>query len=120
MSNHDPKVTLRQIADAARRAQELCAGKTVAELTADWRDRLALERVMEVLGEAVKRLPLELRERYPAVPWKQVAGTRDRVSHGYDVIDYKALLGAAQQDVPILLATVEQMLRDLETAPRPP
>ena len=86
MSKHDPKVTLRQIADCARRAQELCGGKTLDELLSDWRNTLALERVMELLGEAAKRLPADLRER---------------VSHGYDAIDHQTLWNTVQQDIPI-------------------
>jgi uncharacterized protein with HEPN domain len=68
---------------------------------------------MEVIGEAVKRLPPELCQRYPAVPWKLVAGMRDRVSHGYDAIDYATLWDTVGADVPGLLVTVEQMLKDL-------
>lgn len=71
---------------------------------------------MEVLGKAVKRLPPELCQRYPSVPWKLVAGMRDRVSHGYDAIDYATLWDTVQDDVPRLLATVEQMLKDLAAA----
>ena len=115
MSKHDPKVTLLQIAEYARRAGELCAGKTLGELKADWRQAFAFERVMEVLGEAVKRLPAELRQRYPQVAWRLVAGMRDKISHGYDAVDYQTLWETVQRDVPVLLTTVEQMLRDLET-----
>jgi uncharacterized protein with HEPN domain len=117
MSKHDPKVTLRQISDNARHAQELCAQFALTEIQTDWRKRAAFERVMEVLGEAVKRLPPELCRRYPAVPWKLVAGMRDRVSHGYDAIDHQTLWDAVQDDVPVLLATVEQMLKDVENGP---
>jgi len=63
MSRHDPKVTLRQITEHARHAQELCAQNTLAETVADWQTRAAFERVMEILGEAVKRLPTELTAR---------------------------------------------------------
>jgi len=115
MSKHDPKVTLLQIAEYAQRARELCAGKTLGELKADWRQALAFERVMEVLGEAVKRLPGELRQKHPQVPWRLVAGMRDKISHGYDAVDYQTLWDTVQRDVPVLLITVEQMLRDLET-----
>lgn len=114
MSKYDPKITLLQIAECARRAQELCHATTLDELVSDWRSVLAFERVLEVLGEAVKRLPQDLRERYPTVPWKLVAGMRDRVSHGYDAIDYQTLWDAVQQDVPPLLTTVELMLRELD------
>jgi uncharacterized protein with HEPN domain len=111
MSKHDPQVTLRQITEYARRAQELCSTTTLAELVADWRIALAFERVMEVLGEATKRLPSELRDRYPVVPWKLIVGMRDRVSHGYDAVDYQILWDAVQQDIPVLLDTVEQILK---------
>jgi uncharacterized protein with HEPN domain len=91
MSRHDPSVTLRQIAEYAQHAQELCAEKTLAELKTDWRRAFAFERVMEVLGEAVKRLPEEFRQRYPHVPWRLIAGMRDKISHGYDTVDYQTL-----------------------------
>jgi uncharacterized protein with HEPN domain len=114
MSKHDPKVTLRQIADYARLAQELCANNDLPQILTDWQKRNAFERVMEVMGEAVKRLPTDLCRRYPAVQWKLIAGMRDRVSHGYDAIDYATLWDTVHEDVPGLLATVEQMLKDLE------
>ena len=113
MSKHDPKVTLQQVADHARRAQELCTANTLPEILADWQKRAAFERVMEVLGEAVKRLPLELTARYPAVDWRGIAGMRDRVSHGYDAIDYDLLWQSVETRVPGLLVTVEQMVKDL-------
>ena len=60
MSKHDPKVTLLQITDYAHRAQELCAQNELPQILTDWQKRFAFERTMEVLGEAVKRLPVEL------------------------------------------------------------
>jgi uncharacterized protein with HEPN domain len=92
MSRHDPKVTLQQVADHARRAQELCRQTTLPGMLTDWQKRAAFECIMEVLGEAVKRLPPELTARYPAVDWRGIAGMRDRVSHGYDAIDYSFTL----------------------------
>jgi uncharacterized protein with HEPN domain len=91
MSAHDPAATLRQIQDAARRLQLIVAGKTLEQLLADWQATAALERFLEIVGEGVKRLPLEIRSRYPAVPWKEIAGTRDRLSHGYDDVDHQVL-----------------------------
>jgi uncharacterized protein with HEPN domain len=87
-------------------------------LTADWRDALAFERVLEVLGEAVKRLPEALRQQYPEVPWRLIAGMRDKISHGYDSVDYQMLWDAVRNDLPLLMKTVEEMLRDCETGSR--
>lgn len=116
MSRRDHRVTLQQVGEYARRAQQICAGKTLETLLADWQAVLALERALEILGEAVKRLPGELCSRYPQVEWKAIAGMRDRLSHGYDAIDHGILWKAVQERLPMLLTTVEQMLQDLENA----
>ena len=91
MSKRDTHATLSQIEEHARHAQDLCADKTPAELMADWKSSLALERALEIIGEAVKRLPAELCAAYPAVPWRLIAGMRDRLSHGYDDVDHENL-----------------------------
>lgn len=88
MSRLDPKVTLLQIRDAANRAREICSDYDKLEsLVADWKATAALERFIEFLGEAVKRLPVDIRESYD-VPWKDIAGTRDHLSHGYDNLGF--------------------------------
>ena len=114
MSVHDPRVTLRQIQEAGGRLQTICAGKTLEQLQADWLAIAALERFLEIVGEGVKRLPMNLRAQYPDVPWKEIAGTRDHLSHGYDDVDYQVLWDAVQKDLPVLLTTLEQMLKDLD------
>ncbi|HTB83478.1 MAG TPA: HepT-like ribonuclease domain-containing protein [Candidatus Sulfotelmatobacter sp.] len=116
MSRHDPRVTLRQLAENARHAQDLCKANSLPEILTDWQKRAAFERVMEVLGEAVKRLPPELTAQYPAVDWRGIAGMRDRVSHGYDAIDHGLLWQAVELRVPGLLTTVEQMLKDSDAS----
>ena len=119
MSVHDPRATLRQIQDAARRAPGDLRGQDPGAAAEDWQATAALERFIEIMGEAVKRLPLDLRSRHPAVPWKEIAGTRDHLSHGYDDVDYQVLWDAVQKDIPVLLATVEQMLKDLTDGQMP-
>jgi uncharacterized protein with HEPN domain len=120
MSRHDPRVTLLQIREFASAALAFRDGRTLEQVLADWQAKLAFERAMELIGEAVKRLPPELRDRYPAVPWRLIAGLRDRVSHGYDAIDYTMLWDTVRDDVPPLLNAVEKMLKDLERPPEPP
>ena len=70
-------------------------------------------------AEAVKRLPDEITQRYPQVPWRLVAGMRDKISHGYDTVDYQLLWDAVQNDLPILSATAKIMLRELDKASAP-
>ena len=115
MSKHDYRVTLRQIEEYAGRAQEICAGKTLNELVSDWQATLALERALEILGEAVKRLPNDLRNRYTQVEWRAIAGMRDRLIHGYDSIKHEILWNAVHEQLPTLQVTIQQMLDDLES-----
>jgi len=53
---------------------------------------------------------MEMREAHPSIPWKEIAGTRDRLSHGYDDLDYQVLWDAVQTDIPVLLETIEAIL----------
>lgn len=110
MSRHDPKVTLLQIRDAAMKARDICAEHgSLESLLEDWKASAALERFIEIMGEAVKRPP-ELRNQYPEVPWKEIAGTRDRLSHGYDDLDHRVLWDAVQTDIPRLMPVIDRML----------
>ncbi len=47
------------------------------------------------------------------LPWKEIAGTRDHLSHGYDDVDYQVLWDAVQKDVPTLLTTIDRMLKEI-------
>ncbi len=114
MSRRDPRVTLAQISEYALKAQELCAAYPLPLILSDWQRQAAFERVMEVLGEAVKRLPPDLIGQYPTVDWRGIAGMRDRVSHSYDAIDYEILWQAVQTGIPGLLSAVRQMILDVE------
>jgi uncharacterized protein with HEPN domain len=66
-----------------------------------------------ILGEAVKRLSDELRDRYGGVPWQDIAGMRDRLIHAYDDIDFMEVWRTARYDVPALLDQLRQIQTDL-------
>ena len=68
MSAHDADLTLRQIVEVCDKAVELRNSMTWEEFRGDWRKQMLAERLVEVLGEAVKRLPEDLRQRHPQLP----------------------------------------------------
>ena len=110
MTRRDPRTTLAQIRDAAEKAQALCADHTLVSLLADWRATAALERLLEIIGEGVKRLPDELKQRRPDIPWKEIAGTRDHLIHGYDLVEHEVLWDAVRTDIPRLLEAIAEIL----------
>jgi uncharacterized protein with HEPN domain len=61
-----------------------------------------------VIGEAVKRLSATTRATHPEVPWRDIAGMRDRLIHGYDAVDMDELWKTSTEDIPLLL---EQLLK---------
>ncbi len=64
---------------------------------------------LHVIGEAVKKLPLDLRERHSDIAWREIAGLRDFVAHAYFALDLDILWDAIRQDVPALLSRVQEM-----------
>lgn len=110
MTRRDPRITLLQIRDAAEKARALCEDHSLDSLLADWRATAALERLIEIVGEGVKRLPDELKRQRPDIPWKAIAGTRDHLIHGYDLIEHQVLWDAVQVDVPRLLEAISDLL----------
>ena len=100
------------ILDAMQKAEILVKDVTFEEFQADFRIHFALIRALEIMGEATKRLPETVREQYSDVPWKGMAGMRDRIIHGYDDVDLAIVWNVAQNDIPRIKPFLLQILSD--------
>ena len=105
---------VEDIADAMEKAEILLKGVTYNQFETDFRINFAVVRALEIVGEATKRLPMTLRDQYPGIPWKQMAGMRDRIIHGYDIVDLEIVWDVVRQDIPKIKPQIEQILRDYE------
>jgi len=111
MSEHDDAVSLRHMLDTAREAATLARGQSHEELKNNRLLQLGLTRLVEVVGEAANRVSLETRAKYPAIPWAQIVGMRNRLIHGYDVLDWDLLWDTISDDLPPLIAELERIFR---------
>ena len=80
-----------------------------ASFSKDLKTRYAVIRCFEVMGEAAKRIPDEIRNKYPAIPWKIISAMRDRLIHGYDVVDDSVLWKTVVIDLPELLQNLKKI-----------
>lgn len=100
----DDLVRLAHLRDAAEKAIGYSSGKTRATLDSDELLRLALTKLVEIVGEAAKQVTAETRSAYPTVPWTAAARMRDRLVHHYFDIDLDVLWATVTEDLPALLA----------------
>lgn len=108
MSRDD--ATVLQIAEAARLVRAFVEGMDRVAFTRDIRTRSAVLYQLLVIGEAAKRLSEPFRREHEQIPWRAVAGMRDRLIHGYEVVDVDLVWQTAQGDVAKLLQELEPLI----------
>ena len=105
---------VEDILDAMDNAEMFLHDISYDQFEDDLRTSFAVVRALEIIGEATKRLPMGLREQYPDIPWKNMAGMRDRISHGYDTVDLQIVWDAVKKDIPQIKPQIQQILADYE------
>ena len=106
----DPRVPMLHMRDAAREAIEILGPRSLSEFTEDRLRALAILRLLTVFGEAAKRVPEEVRARFPAIPWRQAAATRDRIIHAYEDVDLVIVFEIVHDELPKVLAQLQAAL----------
>ncbi len=89
---------------------------TLGAVSEDETLKRAFVRSIEVIGEATKNLSVDLRNRYPDVEWRAMAGMRDQLIHGYFGVDYEIVWDVATQKAPVLIDQIEEILQQEGTA----
>ena len=86
---------------------------TYNELISDDKTVSAVIRKFEIIGEASKNVSLEIKDRYPEIPWKNMAGMRNTLIHAYFGIDYKLVWDSIKIQIPEVKLQLEKILDDL-------
>lgn len=114
MSRHKTIVRLRHMLDHAKEAIIMVKEKTRADLDTDRKLNLALVRLLEIIGEAASQIPKEESAHYPGISWTEIISMRNRLIHGYDVVDFDILWQIVDQDLPPLITKLEEVLAQKE------
>ncbi len=105
MTQHDD-ARLKHMREAAQKAIEFSRGRSRADLETDEILRLALTKLVEIVGEAAKHTGEEARARHPKAPWEEAARMRDRLVHHYFDINLDVLWSTVAEDLPALLESL--------------
>ncbi len=106
----DSHLYLKDILDAAESIAKFVEGMTFEEFSKDDKTASAVIRKFEIIGEATKQIPENVRQKYPSVPWREMAGMRDRLIHFYIGIDYRLVWETIQTRLPQLRSTIHGIL----------
>ena len=110
----DFKIFLNDILEAITSIEEFIGSKKYNEFVKDDKTSSAVLRKLEIIGEAVKHIPNEIRDEYPQIPWKSVAGLKDKLIHGYFTVDYKLVWGVIENRLPELKLIIIQIIKEIK------
>ncbi len=108
MPHRDP-TRLKHMLDASKKAVAFTKNRKRSDLNSDEMLALAIIRLLEIIGEAAKAVSTELKAQYPEIPWRPIAGTRDRLIHGYFNVDMDIVWMIVTNDLPDLIKNLEKI-----------
>jgi uncharacterized protein with HEPN domain len=97
---------LQDILDAVAAIEQFTAGIEFEAFSQNLEKVFAVSRAIEIIGEAVKRIPASVKSQYPDIPWRDIAGMRDKLIHDYFNMDVAIIWEAVQEDIPQLKTTI--------------
>ena len=112
MSKRTDNDFLRDIQEAMRRIAVYTAGMTYETFLADIKTQDAVIRNLEVIGEATKQLSPKLRTQYPSVPWREMAGVRDRLIHHYFGVNLDIVWNIITTELPNVTSLLQAIVSD--------
>jgi uncharacterized protein with HEPN domain len=109
MPKRDSDLLMEDILSAVRKIERYTSGMDQALFRQDDKTIDAVVRNLEIIGEAARQLPEGFLARYPDVPWRQIAGLRNRIVHEYFGLDLELIWQVIRQDLPQLQGRLEDL-----------
>jgi len=109
--SRDYRDSLVDILNAIREIDGFVEGIDFQSFVKDREKLYATVYCLQVIGEAVKNIPEETREKYQKLPWRKIAGMRDRLIHGYFTVDFERVWETIKRDLPPLKEAITRILK---------
>ena len=114
MSKRDVADYLQDILDALAAIEQFTTGIEYEAFSQNLEKVFAVSRAIEIIGEAVKRIPDSIRSQYPDIPWRDIVGMRDKLIPDYFNTNVEIVWKAVQEDVPQLKAMISKISQDVK------
>ena len=111
MTTHSPVLRLSDILEAIERIRSVLGDMPLDVFETDWQTQWLVERGVEIISEASRHLPDELKTRHPHIPWRKVAGIGNILRHNYENIAAAIMWKLAQEDLSVLEVVCREELR---------
>jgi uncharacterized protein with HEPN domain len=112
MKDRDLRDYINDLIESCEEILSFTQGMSYSDFIGDRKTINAVVRSLEVIGEATKKLPVSFRNNYPNIPWKQMAGMRDKLIHEYFGIDKQMVWQAVEKHIPYILPLIKEITLD--------
>ncbi len=102
--------SLTDILEAARKALDFVADSDEGSFAKDEKTVFAAVRALEIIGEAARRIPDPFRQEHPGIPWREMAGMRDKLIHDYFGVNLEVIWKTIHEDLPPLIKAIQALL----------
>lgn len=110
----DYKLYIKDILEAIESIEKFVKGMNFDKFIKDDKTSSAVVRKFEIIGEATKWVSNEIKQKYPQIPWKEMAGMRDRLIHLYFGVDYKLVWETIKKRIPTIKPLMKEISKEFE------